>query len=84
MTKNIDTKTEEKEEDIKEVSKSEQRRVAIMKEAENTEPQIVTSEKTIDFPSLNWGINKGEQRQLPVEASAQAIILANENITVIK
>ena len=45
---------------------------------------IVTSTMTIDFPKLKWGINAGKNRALPVDAGAQAIILANKCITVVK
>jgi len=44
---------------------------------------IVTSKKTIDFPSIGWGIHEGEERELPVEVESQKIILANQNITLI-
>lgn len=42
----------------------------------------VISTKTIDFPSLDWGIHAGETRELPVEQAAQEIILRNKNITI--
>ena len=47
-------------------------------------PVIVTSTKTIDFPSLNWGIHEGEERELPVDVQAQQTILASEYITIKK
>ena len=45
---------------------------------------LVTSNVTIDFPSLDWGINAGETRELPVEEESQKIILQDERITIIK
>jgi len=54
-----------------------------MKEAEEKTVTKVTAEITIDFTSLNWSINKGEVRKLPVDADAQKIILQNENITIV-
>ena len=44
----------------------------------------VTSSKTIDFPSLGWGIHKGEISELPVEVESQKIILSNTFINKIK
>jgi hypothetical protein len=44
---------------------------------------MVTSTQTVDFPSLGWGIHQGEECELPVETSAQKIILANQNINII-
>ena len=40
----------------------------------------VTSNKTIDFPSLGWGITKGETKDLPEEKEAGEVILQNPNI----
>lgn len=40
----------------------------------------VTSNKTISFPSLGWGINAGEVRDLPEDAKAQETILASKYI----
>ena len=40
----------------------------------------VTSKKSISFPSLNWGINKGKTRELPKDKKAQEIILAHPAI----
>ncbi len=45
---------------------------------------IVTSKKTIDFPSLNWGITKGDKRELPKDKEAQKIILAHPVISEVK
>lgn len=47
------------------------------------EKKIVTADRSVDFPSLDWGINAGEQRELPVEEEAQKIILANHHIKLI-
>lgn len=44
----------------------------------------VTSTVTIDFPSLDWGINAGATRELPVDEATQKIILSDERITIIK
>lgn len=41
----------------------------------------VTSTKNIHFPKLNWGINAGEERELPADKEAQARILAEPGIT---
>ena len=41
----------------------------------------VTSKKTISFSKLNWGINKGEERELPEDKEAQEIILAHKAIS---
>jgi hypothetical protein len=43
--------------------------------------KLVTSLKTIDFPSLGWGIHAGEVLPLPTDLEAQAVILSNENIS---
>ena len=40
----------------------------------------VTSTKDIDFPSLNWGISKGEIAELPEDKEAQARILSEDCI----
>jgi len=40
----------------------------------------VTSTKTISFPSLGWGIAKGEARELPDDPEAQEIIKAHPAI----
>lgn len=45
--------------------------------------KMVTSTKTVDFPSLGWGIHAGEIRELPVDGVAQKIILEKEFITLI-
>ena len=44
----------------------------------------VTSTKNISFPKLNWGINKGEVRELPEEKDVAEIILANPVISEVK
>ena len=44
----------------------------------------VISRKTIVFPKLNWGINKGAIRELPKDKKAAEIILANSVISEIK
>lgn len=41
----------------------------------------VTSRKSITFPSLKWGINKGEVRELPEDKKAQEAILAHSAIS---
>lgn len=41
----------------------------------------VTSTKTISFPSLGWGINAGEVRDLPKDEKARETILASKYIT---
>ncbi len=41
----------------------------------------VTSTETIHFPSLNWGITAGEERELPEGKEAQAVVLAHPSIT---
>lgn len=40
----------------------------------------VTSTKSIHFPSLGWGINAGETRELPEGKEVQAEILAHPAI----
>lgn len=47
-------------------------------------PRFVTSTKTVDLPSLNWGINAGETRELPADEAAQKIILSASFITLTK
>lgn len=37
----------------------------------------VTSTKTISFPKFNWGIHKGEFRDLPEDKKAMEAILAH-------
>ena len=44
----------------------------------------VISRKTIVFPKLNWGINKGETKELPKDKKAAEIILANSVISEVK
>jgi hypothetical protein len=41
----------------------------------------VTSTKSVDFPSLNWGITAGDTRELPDDKDAQAVILAHPAIS---
>lgn len=50
-------------------------------EAKEEKTLSVTSTKTVDFPSLNWGIHAGETRELPVDEAAQQIILEKDFIT---
>ena len=40
----------------------------------------VTSNKTIHFPKLDWGIRAGEERDLPSAKKDQELILANPHI----
>lgn len=40
----------------------------------------VTSKKNISFPKLNWGINKGEEKELPNDENKQKKILKNKKI----
>ena len=44
----------------------------------------VTSKKNVSFPSLNFGINKGETKELPKDKKAAEIILANSVISEVK
>ena len=44
----------------------------------------VTSRKTISFPKLNWGINKGSTKELSKDKKAAEIILANSVISEVK
>lgn len=39
-----------------------------------------TSNKSISFPKLNWGISAGETRELPADKEAQARILSEDGI----
>jgi hypothetical protein len=41
----------------------------------------VTSSKSIDFPSLGWGITAGDTRELPEDKDAQKAILAHPSIS---
>lgn len=41
----------------------------------------VTSKESIHFPSLNWGINAGEIKELPADKEAQAVILSHPSIS---
>jgi len=44
----------------------------------------VTSTKSISFPSLNWGITAGGERELPEDKEAQARILQEPEISEVK
>ena len=44
----------------------------------------VTSTKSVDFPSLDWGITAGDTRELPEDKEAQKVILAHRAISKIK
>lgn len=37
----------------------------------------VTSKRTLNFPKLGWGIEKGEEKELPKEKDAQEAVLAH-------
>lgn len=50
---------------------------------EEKKVKLVTSTKTVDFPSLGWGIHAGETLELPVEEAAQKLILEKDFITLI-
>jgi len=41
----------------------------------------VTSSKTVVFPTLKWGINAGETKELPTDKEAQKEILSRPYIT---
>jgi len=41
----------------------------------------VVSRKTVHFPEFNWGIGKGEERELPESKKAQEAILAHPAIS---
>lgn len=41
----------------------------------------VTSKKTITFPKLHWGINKGEKRDLPKDEKTRKTILEHPAIS---
>lgn len=41
----------------------------------------VTSNKSVHFPKLKWGINKGQERELPSDKDAQKQILAHNAIS---
>lgn len=43
----------------------------------------VKSIKTISFPKLNWGINAGEERELPEDKEAQTRILSEDGIEIV-
>jgi hypothetical protein len=40
----------------------------------------VTSTRDVEFPKLQWGVRKGEERELPEDKKAQEIILAHPEI----
>lgn len=44
----------------------------------------VISTKSISFPSLNWGISAGEEKELPEDKEAQARILSEPDITLVE
>jgi hypothetical protein len=46
--------------------------------------KIVTSKVAVDFPALNWAIAAGEEKALPSDADAQAVILSNPYIALKK
>ncbi len=45
---------------------------------------IVTSKVSVDFPKFQWGINAGQERELPEDAEAQKQILAHPDIVEVK
>lgn len=48
------------------------------------EVRVVTSSKTLDFPSLDWAIRAGETRELPIDEQAAREILSNHFIAEVK
>lgn len=44
----------------------------------------VTSERDLDFPSLNWAIKAGEEVELPADPEARTAILSNHFISPVK
>jgi len=44
----------------------------------------VSSRKSVHFPQYNWGIRKGEERELPDDKAAQKNILAHSAISEVK
>ena len=44
----------------------------------------ITSNKTIDFPSLGFGIRKGETKDAPKDKKAQEAVLSNRHISEVK
>lgn len=40
----------------------------------------VSSTETVSFPQHDWGIHKGEERELPADKDAQEAILAHPAI----
>lgn len=53
-------------------------------ETKKDEMLKVTSDTSIDFPSLGWGITAGEIRELPEDEEARKTILANTHIKNLK
>jgi hypothetical protein len=41
----------------------------------------VIAKKSVFFPKLKWGINAGQERELPEDKAAQNIILAHNAIS---
>jgi hypothetical protein len=44
----------------------------------------VTSTRSVDFPSLGWGITAGDVRELPADKEVQKVILAHRSISEFK
>ena len=44
----------------------------------------ITSNKTIHFPSLSFGIEKGEVKDMPKDKKTQEAILSNRHISEVK
>ncbi len=44
----------------------------------------VVSRKTVHFPKFDWGIGKGEERELPTSKAAQEAILKHPAINEVK
>ena len=44
----------------------------------------VISTKSVSFPKLDWGITKGDIRELPADKDAQKVILAHPAISEVK
>lgn len=44
----------------------------------------VTATKSVSFPTLNWGINAGDTRDLPSDKGAQELILSHSAIKEVK
>ena len=45
---------------------------------------VVISDANVDFPSLGWGINIGDERELPADEHAREAILSNHHIKIKK